>query len=165
MNRRRLTTNLIGSCNPIGYADRMGARRHGFVFPGLLVVGVLILIGAGARGGATPGAEQTTPVPAHQHAREQSLEHVRAELTLAHLQLARLDAILQFAVRYEIGADVATDVYDIALAEGIEPELALRLIKAESGFAQRATARVQELLAAGRDPQNGYAAAILRGDP
>lgn len=199
----------------------MGVRRHGFVLPGLLVLGGLLLIGAWTRDGASPAAE------------EQSLERARAELTLAHLQLARLDAILQFAVRYQIGADVATDIYDIALSEGIDPELAFRLIKVESGFAQQATssagavgytqilpstarlyepglttaqlydrptnlrlgfrylrdlldryqdhhtgqlhlallaynrgpAKVQELLDAGRDPQNGYAAAVLRGNP
>ena len=44
-----------------------------------------------------------------------------------------------YSSRYHIGADLAGSVYDIALAEGIEPELAFRLVKVESDFNEHAS--------------------------
>jgi soluble lytic murein transglycosylase-like protein len=218
----------------------MRAIPRGLMLPaGMVAIGTLLLHGAWTRGPATAAApapaaaSASAPTLEEFRAREQSLEQTRAELTLARLQLERLDAIVRYAVRYQIAADVATDVYDIALAEGVEPELAFRLIEVESNFVPQATStagavgytqvlpstarlyepslttsqlyerrtnlrlgfrylrdlleryadhpggqlrlallaynrgptRVQELLEAGRDPQNGYATAILRGYP
>ena len=215
----------------------MQARPGDWILPaGLVLAGVLLTHGGWGRDGApavAPAAPVSTPAPQQRRALEQSLERARGELTLARLQLERLDAIVRLAVRYQIGADVATDIYDIALAEGIDPELAFRLIKVESNFAPHATSRrgaigytqtllstarlyepgltaaqlydrrtnlriglrylrdlldryeehpggqlelallaynrgpakVQELLDAGRNPHNGYAAAVLRGYP
>ena len=39
-----------------------------------------------------------------------------------------------YSTRYKIPADLAGSVYDIALAESIEPELAFRLVRVESVF-------------------------------
>ena len=41
-----------------------------------------------------------------------------------------------------MGADLATSIYDISLAEGIEPELGFRLVRVESEFNERATSPV-----------------------
>ena len=66
----------------------------------------------------------------------------RGELQLAQAQLDRANDILAFSARYRIAADIAGSVYDIALAEGIEPELAFRLVRVESGFNEKATSPV-----------------------
>jgi soluble lytic murein transglycosylase-like protein len=162
---------------------------------------------------------------------EQSLEATRGELAVARLQLDRANAIIDYSTHYNIAADVAAAIYDVSLGEGVDPALAFRLVKVESGFNPRAkskvgaigytqvlpsTARlyepglttaqlydrgtnlrlgfrylrdlleryegnpdaklrlallaynrgpgkVQELLDAGKDPQNGYAAALMKG--
>ncbi len=70
------------------------------------------------------------------------MDAVRSELDLANAQLERWHKIFGFSSTYRIGADLATSIYDIALAEGIEPDLAFRLVRVESEFNERATSRV-----------------------
>ena len=70
------------------------------------------------------------------------LEAARGELNLANAQLDRWQQIFTFSSTYRIGADLATSIYDIALAEGIEPDLAFRLVRVESQFNERATSPV-----------------------
>jgi len=162
---------------------------------------------------------------------EQSLEATRGELAVARLQLERANAIIDFSTHYSIAADLAAAIYDVSLAEGVDPALAFRLVRVESGFKgnakskvgaigytqvlpstarlyepgltttqlyerntnlrlgfrylrdlleryegnpdaklrlallayNRGPGRVQELLDAGKDPQNGYATALMKG--
>ncbi|OLD58343.1 MAG: hypothetical protein AUF60_10220 [Gemmatimonadetes bacterium 13_1_20CM_69_28] len=162
---------------------------------------------------------------------QQSLEATRGELAVSRLQLERANAIIDYSTHYDIAADLSAAIYDIALAEGVDPALAFRLVKTESnfhakakskvgaiGFTQvlpstarlyepglttqqlydrntnlrlgfrylrdlleryegtpeaklrlallaynRGPSKVQELLDAGRDPQNGYATHIMKG--
>ena len=56
--------------------------------------------------------------------------------------LDRAKAVIRFSSRYGIGADLAGDIFDVSQAEGIEPELAFRLVKLESDFNERATSPV-----------------------
>jgi len=155
------------------------------------------------------------------------LESVRGELAVARLQLDRAEAVIEYSDRYNVPAGLTQAIYDIALAEGVEPALAFRLVKVESRFDVRAkssagalgltqilpsTARlyepgltieqlydrdtnlrlglrylhdllerydndlersllaynrgpskVQELLAAGVDPRNGYSQSVMKG--
>jgi soluble lytic murein transglycosylase-like protein len=70
------------------------------------------------------------------------LDATRGELHLAQAQLDRANQILTFSSRYRVSADIAALVYDIALAEGIEPELAFRLVRVESQFNEKATSPV-----------------------
>lgn len=157
----------------------------------------------------------------------QQLESLRGELSVARLQLDRAEAVMEYSGRYDIPANLASAVYDIALAEGIEPGLAFRLVSVESGFDphakssagalgltqvlpstarlyeaglspnqlydrdtnlrlgfrylhdllaryddnlerallayNRGPSKVQELLAAGVNPGNGYAQSVMRG--
>lgn len=157
----------------------------------------------------------------------QQLESMRGELSVAKLQLDRAEAVMEYSGRYDVPANLASAIYDIALAEGIEPGLAFRLVSVESGFDlhakssagavgltqvlpttarfydagltttqlydrdtnlrlgfrylhdllarynnnlerallayNRGPSKVQELLAAGVDPQNGYAQSVMRG--
>ena len=70
------------------------------------------------------------------------LESTRGELQLARTQLERATTIIAFSSRYHIGADLAATIVDVASAEGIDPELAFRLVKLESDFNPRATSPV-----------------------
>jgi soluble lytic murein transglycosylase-like protein len=71
-----------------------------------------------------------------------SLDSTRGELELVRAQLERATKIINFSSRYAIGADLAGNIVDVASAEGIDPELAFRLVKLESDFNPHATSPV-----------------------
>ena len=70
------------------------------------------------------------------------LSVTRNELDVARTQLARANAILGYSTRYKVGADIATPIYDVATEEGIDPDLAFRLVKVESQFSEHAVSPV-----------------------
>ena len=70
------------------------------------------------------------------------LDAAKSELDLANAQLDRWHRIFGYSSKYRVAADLATSIYDISLAEGIEPELAFRLVRVESEFNERATSPV-----------------------
>lgn len=70
------------------------------------------------------------------------LDSMRGELDLAKAQLDRSAQIFSYSSRYKIGADMASNIVDVSSAEGIDPELAFRLVKLESDFNPRATSPV-----------------------
>ena len=70
------------------------------------------------------------------------LETTKGELDLLKAQYERSNRILQFSSRFRVPGDLAMSIFDIALAEGIDPELAFRLVRLESGFNERATSSV-----------------------
>lgn len=67
------------------------------------------------------------------------LETTRGDLNLVRAQLDRATRILQFSTRYKVTGDLATNIFDVALEEGIDPELAFRLVRQESDFNEHAT--------------------------
>jgi soluble lytic murein transglycosylase-like protein len=77
--------------------------------------------------------------------RRAELDDLRGELDLATAELERLREIVEYSARYAIGADLASDIMDVALAEGIDPELAFRLVKLESDFNPKAMSPVGAL--------------------
>ena len=70
------------------------------------------------------------------------LDSMRGELDLARAQLDRSGKIFAYSSRYKIGADLAANIVDVSSAEGIDPELAFRLVKLESDFNSHATSPV-----------------------
>ena len=62
------------------------------------------------------------------------LDATRGELDLVRIQLDRANAILDNSMKYQIPADLAASIYDIALSEGIDPALGFQLVKIESSF-------------------------------
>jgi soluble lytic murein transglycosylase-like protein len=204
----------------------------------LIVRGGLLLaaaLGIGALGGWSKrlrAAEGTGVLDPRRVARQfgslnDEVAVARGEAALARVQLERASAIIQFSSKYQIPADLAGAIYDIALSEGIDPALGFQLVKIESDFKrdarspaaalgytqlQLATARfydpkiteaallqrdvnlrigfrflkdlvaeyhndvhlallaynrgpgrVDEILAQGGDPKNGYSDAVLKG--
>jgi soluble lytic murein transglycosylase-like protein len=74
-----------------------------------------------------------------------ALDSARGELELMRTQLDRAQKVISFSSRYKIGADLASSIVDVAQAEGIDPELAFRLVKLESDFNVHATSPVGAL--------------------
>jgi soluble lytic murein transglycosylase-like protein len=62
------------------------------------------------------------------------LAAAHGEMDLMQLQLDRANAVMANSARYQIPADLAASIYDIALSEGIDPALGFQLVKIESSF-------------------------------
>lgn len=109
---------------------------------GLIVLGALIVTSIGGWAHRASADEQVPHSAAaaldEYRTLSRQLEAARGELAVARLQLGRADAVIDYSGRYLIPADLAADIYDIALAEGVEPGLALALVKVESHFDPRA---------------------------
>lgn len=93
-----------------------------------------------------------------------ALQDARGELELVQLERDRLSKIVDYSQRYEIPADLAASIYDVALAEGVEPGLAFGLVRVESQFVQKAVShmgavgltQVMPRTAFSLDPELGY---------
>jgi len=75
----------------------------------------------------------------------QELESAKGELNLVKAQYERADKIIQYSTKYGIPAGLAGKVFDASLREGIDPELAFRLVRGESEFNQHAISKVGAL--------------------
>ena len=62
------------------------------------------------------------------------LDSARGELDLARTQLDRANRVINYSGQYGIDAKLAGTIVDVAQAEGIDPDLAFRLVKLESDF-------------------------------
>lgn len=114
----------------------------------MLAAGLVTAAGAltWTRDPAEAKAEPVDEVPFYLlgQARELRLEldRTRGNLDLVSGQLHRANKIIYYSSEYGIGADLASSILEIAQAEGIEPEIAFRLVQLESGFNERATSPV-----------------------
>jgi hypothetical protein len=133
--------------------DRLGATwqrlstTQRLTLRGVGIVGVVLAL-AGLAGMWGPKAVATaddelgytgTAIRSQFGLLRQSLDTTAGELELTRIELRRLEAIVDFSKRYAVPAGMAELVYETALKQGVDPELAFRLVKLESGF--RPTAR------------------------
>jgi hypothetical protein len=72
----------------------------------------------------------------------QELDSTKGEMDLLRARYERADRIINFSTRFAIPANLATHILDASMAEGIDPELAFRLVRLESDFNPRATSHV-----------------------
>jgi soluble lytic murein transglycosylase-like protein len=111
----------------------------------LLVRGGLLLVTAavvGTLAGWTKGVRATDSVKSPDAgfvARRigslgDQLAAVHGEMDLMRIQLDRANAIIDNSAKYQIPADLAASIYDVALSEGIDPALGFQLVKIESNF-------------------------------
>src|SRR2546428_13721459 len=106
---------------------------------GFILLGSLVVSSIGGWAHRATADDQPAPVTApalrgELRALSQSLEATRGELAVARLQLERANAIIDYSTHYNIAADLAAAIYDVALSEGVDPGLAFRLVRTESGF-------------------------------
>jgi soluble lytic murein transglycosylase-like protein len=111
------------------------ARPAGSV---LAASSALILLGAIAARAPDRGVPQPGPVEERLERAENALRAREGELELVHLELRRLHSIIEQAQAHRIPADLAESIYDIAVAEGVDPALAFSLVRVESGFLEGA---------------------------
>lgn len=115
---------------------------RGLVHGGLLLAGGLVVgIGQGitdrlAADRATPrGSVEANLEIGRLNSR---IDELKGRLVLADLKVERMTAVAQYSAAYRIPADLAGQIYDAALAEGLHPSLGYQLVKVESGFRSHA---------------------------
>lgn len=135
--------------------DRYG-ERPGSTLERLLVRGALLLVMAvviGALAGWTErvrAADEAAPADLGLVARRMGslgdqLQSAQGENALMRLELDRARTIIEQSTKYQIPADLAGDIYDIALGEGIDPSLGFQLVKIESSFRSGARSSMDAL--------------------
>lgn len=81
---------------------------------------------------STSEAEASSRVDAEE------LREARSALALQVMQVDRLKTVHEFSSEHDIPADLAADIYDFAIYEGLRPQVAFRLVKIESAFRRTA---------------------------
>lgn len=117
------------------------ARRLRRQILGVSVCAVLLVVYQANRPAEAAARAENDPTRVAERLQHE-LARTRGELADANQQIERWQRVFGFATSYDIAVDLATDIHDIAVAEGIEPELAFRLVRLESSFDERATSPV-----------------------
>jgi soluble lytic murein transglycosylase-like protein len=73
------------------------------------------------------------------------VEAQAGEIEFQRAHIERLEKAYDFSARYDIPADLAISIEEIALAEGIDPQLAFDPVRVESEFNPRAVSSVGAL--------------------
>lgn len=106
---------------------------------GLLIVAAALAIGSVFGAGLPrPINPQITELENQLAAATAEARDLRSEAELKELQVERFRQVHAFSGEFNVPADLATRIYDIALAEGIDPELGFKLIRVESSFRRTA---------------------------
>jgi soluble lytic murein transglycosylase-like protein len=223
----RLDPRSLGNSPRVAVALILRKARRRLLTPngaaGLTLVAFMIGMLVSAAG--VPPSSDVERLETALFAQAAQLAQLGDQLSLSEQLAERLAAVQRYSAQHGVPADVAGAIYDAAMAEGLRPELAFRLVKIESGFRRtaissagaigytqikpstaqwvdptvtrqmlfdtgtnlrvgfrylgvllsqyagnerlallaynRGPGRVGELLAAGRDPTNGYAKRVL----
>lgn len=79
------------------------------------------------------------------HSLRGQLEALRGQMDIQRLELERLRRAQEYSTKYNISADLALTIEEIALAENVDPKLAFELVRVESQFNPRAVSPVGAL--------------------
>lgn len=140
--------NLRGTYVHRGDAARRRQRVKRTLY--VTALGAVVAIFLATRHPGTANAEVTSHTSAFSlgalghDARElrQELDSTKGEMDLLRAQYQRADQIIHFSSRFAVPANLASHILEASMAEGIDPELAFRLVKLESDFNPRATSHV-----------------------
>ncbi len=136
---RAVSDRLRATWQRLSATQRLTLRGAGLVGAVLALASLAGMWGPRAVASADDGLGYTgTAIRSQFGLLRQSLDTTAGELELTRLELRRLEAIVGFSKRYGVPADMAELVYETALKQGLDPELAFRLVNLESGFRPRA---------------------------
>ncbi len=127
----------------IGKRPTKRERFERLLSRGAAVLAVAVVLGAiGGWTRRVRAADRNAPVDTHVARQFVSLSDevaaARGEERIVRVQLERANAVIEYSSRYQIPADLAAAIYDIALSEGLDPALGFRLVKVESDFKRTA---------------------------
>ena len=130
-----------------GDRARRAARIRRGLYTGAVVIGGLLALAlrppkAAIADDAPPANGFSLSLGGERRMLRDSIEVLRGQLDLASAQVDRANTVIRYSTHYGIAADLAGDIVDVSQAEGIEPELAFRLVKIESDFNEHATSPV-----------------------
>jgi soluble lytic murein transglycosylase-like protein len=117
---------------PAAWRARLAAAGSVLLGAGLLGAAAASLTGLSAAKEARNNPDRV--YQAEVAALRAEIDDLHGKLNLADVRLARETTIRRYSTDYQIPADLAEAIYDIALAETLEPDLAFRLVKVESRF-------------------------------
>jgi len=142
--------NLRGTYVHRGDAARKRRRAKQVAFVAGSILATIVVIGARktTTANAAPAVTDNRSIfqigAANRKLRD-DLESAKGELTLARARYERAEKIMSYSTKYGITAGMAGNVFDASLREGIDPELAFRLVRLESEFNPRAISKVGAL--------------------
>jgi soluble lytic murein transglycosylase-like protein len=103
------------------------------------MVAAVALVGLASLGGGADTA--TTERAARDRTAEQRAQILReagaGERAVLLDRITRLDRVITYSARFGVPADLAADIYDAAVGEGVDPALAFALVRVESSFRRR----------------------------
>jgi soluble lytic murein transglycosylase-like protein len=138
--------NLRGTYVHRGDAARRRRRIRQFLFAAgsIAVTTVVIASREPSTANAEPAIGNRATLFSLGDARKlrDELQSARGELSLVRTQLERADKIMQYSTKYAVPAALAAKVFDASVREGLDPELAFRLVSLESEFNPRAVSKV-----------------------
>ena len=142
--------NLRGTYVHRGDAARKRRRAKQVAFVAGSILATIVVIGArkATTANAAPavtGNPSIFKIGAANRKLRDDLESAKGELTLARARYERAEKIMSYSTKYGITAGMAGSVFDASLREGIDPELAFRLVRLESEFNPRAISKVGAL--------------------
>jgi soluble lytic murein transglycosylase-like protein len=125
-----------------GDAARRRARIKNLLIGAACVVAVVLLVRSHRGVDEAQASSFSFDLGGDSRSLSDQLGEARGELELTRNQLDRANKIIAYSGKYRIGADLASSIYDVAMAEGIEPDLGFRLVRLESEFNERAVSPV-----------------------
>lgn len=134
------TTSYVPASDPPSHGGFFVGSRWRPARTGALCAAVFLVAAATGAMRAVPREDVAAVAALRQRleATEDALNARTGELALARLELSRLEAIHRASGSHGIPADLAAAIHDIAVAEGISPDLAFSLVNVESRFASHA---------------------------
>jgi soluble lytic murein transglycosylase-like protein len=125
-----------------GDAARRRARIKNILIGAACVLAIVLLVRSRRGVDEAQASSFSFDLTSDSRSLSDQLGEARGELELTRNQLDRANKIIAYSGKYKIGADLASSIYDVAMAEGIEPDLGFRLVRLESEFNERAVSPV-----------------------
>lgn len=103
-----------------------------------LAAAVAFALGASLGGVRFSADEGLQTIRNHSVTQAMHIKKLEGELELQRLQAERTAKIMHFSSQFDVPADLSALIYDVAVFEDLDPELAFRLVRVESGFRRNA---------------------------